>query len=100
MRFERKVEHWCGLHVRSGRAVYKRRQVADLKRVLVFCFERNQGAKGRVDWLGKKDLVAYWISCEDQAHSTRLATYRVLVRFFGSGVVASPPRVPKPKEFD
>jgi hypothetical protein len=100
MALERKVVAWCKRHKASGKVAYRQRQVADLERVLKFCFEHNQGAKGRVDWIGKKDLVAYWVSCEDQAHSTRLATYRILVKFFGSGVVASPPKVPMPKRFD
>ena len=93
---ERVISQWARDFTASGSPSYKKRQVARLRAILMFCFENYPELDYRVNAIGRKHLVAYWKATEGEADKVRLEKYRVLKHFFGSGFVSRPPVVPKP----
>lgn len=93
---EKVIMQWAKDFQSTGSPTYRKRQVNRLRAILMFCFEQNPALNYRVDAISRKDLVRYWEATEGEADKVRIEKYRVLKKFFASGVVKRPPVVPEP----
>lgn len=96
---ERAVIIWFNNHMASGNYRYRKRQVSMLRQVFEWCFFNNPKLQNRVVSIGRRDLAAWWAHSEMLGHadSTRSDYHRILVKFFTSGVVKNPPKIPQPR---
>ncbi|MBY5949283.1 hypothetical protein [Photobacterium rosenbergii] len=86
------IDFHFGAYRRQGAKGYRRKQYGRLLNIINDIFDHEPSAQGKLDRIGRKQIIGYWCRTEDETEKTRIEKWRVLAILFKALKKPSPPR--------